>query len=87
MRELSTFAQRLAVEVLADARQRPELVLPRLMKRTVQNTSESREVFDRSRIETALRKHSGNKRRAAGDLGIPESTLRWKINHLGIQLP
>ena len=87
VRELSTFAQRLAVEVLADARQRPELVLPRLMKRSVQNSSESREVFDRSRIETALRKHSGNKRRAAGDLGIPESTLRWKINHLGIQLP
>jgi len=87
VRELSTFAQRLAVEVLSDARQRPELVLPRLMKRTVQTTSESREAFDRCRIESVLRKHSGNKRRAAGELGIPESTLRWKINHLGIGLP
>ena len=57
------------------------------MKRAVQSTAESREVFDRCRIESALKKHSGNKRRAAGDLGIPESTLRWKINHLGIQLP
>jgi DNA-binding NtrC family response regulator len=87
VRELSTFAQRLTVEVLSDTRQRPELVLPRLMKRTVQTTSESREAFDRCRIESALRKHGGNKRRAAGDLGIPESTLRWKINHLGIALP
>lgn len=87
VRELSTFSQRLAVEVLSDARQRPELVLPRLMKRSAHATSESREAFDRCRIESALRKHSGNKRRAASDLGIPESTLRWKINHLGIQLP
>lgn len=87
VRELSSFAQRLAVEVLSDARQRAELVLPRLVKRTVQNSAESREAFDKSRIESALRKHSGNKRRAASDLGIPESTLRWKINNLGIQLP
>jgi len=87
VRELSTFAQRLAVEVQTDARQRPELVLPRLMKRSAGANAESREAFDRCRIESALRKHGGNKRRAAEDLGIPESTLRWKINHLGIELP
>jgi DNA-binding NtrC family response regulator len=75
------------VEVLADARQRPELVLPRLIKRSASAQAESREAFDRCRIEAALKKHGGNKRRAATDLGIPESTLRWKINHLGLELP
>jgi len=87
VRELFTFAQRLAVEVLADARQRPELILPRLMKRTAGEDSESREVYERSRIESALKRNGGNKRRAAADLGIPESTLRWKVKNLGIEMP
>jgi DNA-binding NtrC family response regulator len=57
------------------------------MKRATGGDAQSRAVFERSRIESALKRHGGNKRRAAGELGIPESTLRWKINNLGIEMP
>lgn len=47
----------------------------------------SLQVMEKLMITEILRRHSGNRKRAAGDLGINASTLYRKIKTLGIELP
>jgi transcriptional regulator with GAF, ATPase, and Fis domain len=83
VRELHMFAQRLSVEIHHDRTSSTAAVLKRLMSRVTGRGGDSESV-EKDRIAAALEKHAGNKRRAAAELRMPESTLRWKIKNLGL---
>jgi len=84
VRELQMFARRITLEIRHDAACAPADALRRVVASTLSLGAVSEDAAERMRIATALRRHGGNKRRAAAELGIPESTLRFKMQQLGI---
>ncbi len=85
VRELHMFAQRLTLEIQHDISVSSTRVLQRLLKSSFGLGAGSEVSEERVRITGALKKFDGNKRRAARELDMPESTLRWKIKNLHLQ--
>ena len=85
VRELEMFSRRLALETAHD-HEHPCAVFERLVEELKTSNLGVRRPIDEARLTAALKRHGGNKRRAAAELGIPESTLRWKLKSLGLDL-
>ena len=85
VREAEMFSRRLVLETSHD-HEDPQAVLERLVAEMQSKPMTARRPMDEVRITAALKRHGGNKRRAAAELGIPESTLRWKLKSLDLDL-
>jgi transcriptional regulator with PAS, ATPase and Fis domain len=84
VRELEMFARRLARE-LDHASSGAVPLLHRLIAELKRSVASPKGSVEEDEIRLAVTRNGGNKRRAAAELGIPESTLRWKLKQLDIE--